>query len=66
MNLHIPIEKYELDSFKAINIEYKYFLPMDRDTTTILPINAWPFASLNILKDKLYVSFISDIFVIVF
>jgi len=30
VKLHIPIEKYEMDAFKAINVEYKYFLPMDK------------------------------------
>ncbi|KAI1715878.1 hypothetical protein Ddc_10797 [Ditylenchus destructor] len=30
LNLHIPIKKHELDSFKAINVEYKYLLPMDK------------------------------------
>lgn len=30
LRLHIPIEKYELDSFKAINWEYKHFLPLDK------------------------------------
>lgn len=29
IKLHIPIEKYEMDAFKGINVEYKYFLPMD-------------------------------------
>jgi hypothetical protein len=31
MRLHIPIEIYELDSFKGINIEHKRFLPMDKE-----------------------------------
>lgn len=31
LKLHVPIEKYELDAFKAINVEHKYFLPMERD-----------------------------------
>ncbi|KAI1697552.1 hypothetical protein DdX_18439 [Ditylenchus destructor] len=30
LNQHIPIKKYELDTLKAINVEYKYFLPMDK------------------------------------
>jgi hypothetical protein len=31
LNLHIPIEKYDLESYKAIGIEHKYFLPMDKE-----------------------------------
>jgi hypothetical protein len=31
MRQHIPIEKYELVPLKAINVEYKYFLPMEQD-----------------------------------
>jgi hypothetical protein len=31
MQLHIPIEKYEFEAFKAINVEHKYFLPLAKD-----------------------------------
>ncbi|KAI1715906.1 hypothetical protein Ddc_10827 [Ditylenchus destructor] len=30
LNQHIPIKKYDMDNLKAINVEYKHFLPMDK------------------------------------